>query len=64
MSEHDTSRRRFSPRQVASLFVLIAVVAHWAVWQWRPWIPGVSGYTVTSAAPATGTGATVVASTP
>ena len=25
MSEHDTSRRRFSPRQVASLFVLVAV---------------------------------------
>ena len=25
-------------------FTLIAAVAHWAVWQWRPWIPGARGY--------------------
>ena len=46
-------------------FTLIAVVAHWAVWQWRPWIPGVAGYPVTASAPAVNPSATVaVASTP
>ena len=35
-------------------FTLIAAVAHYAVWQWRPWIPGVNGYEVrtTQSAPA------------
>jgi len=27
-------------------FVAIAAVAHFLVWQWRPWIPGVAGYEV------------------
>lgn len=26
------------------VFTLIAVVAHFLVWQWRPWLPGASGY--------------------
>lgn len=26
------------------IFTLIAVVAHFLVWQWRPWLPGTSGY--------------------
>ena len=26
------------------IFTLIAVVAHFLVWQWRPWLPGVGGY--------------------
>jgi light-harvesting complex 1 beta chain len=30
-------------------FTLVAAVAHWAVWQWRPWIPGVAGYEVRTA---------------
>lgn len=35
-------------------FTLVAAVAHWAVWQWRPWIPGVEGYPVAvQTAPAT-----------
>jgi light-harvesting complex 1 beta chain len=25
-------------------FTGIAVVAHFLVWQWRPWLPGVNGY--------------------
>jgi light-harvesting complex 1 beta chain len=25
-------------------FVAIAVVAHFLVWMWRPWIPGPKGY--------------------
>lgn len=27
------------------VFVAIAVVAHFLVWQWRPWLPGPQGYT-------------------
>ncbi|MDM0113796.1 light-harvesting antenna LH1, beta subunit [Variovorax sp. J22R133] len=26
------------------IFTLIAVVAHFLVWQWRPWLPGAGGY--------------------
>jgi len=26
------------------LFTLIAIVAHFLVWQWRPWLPGPEGY--------------------
>jgi light-harvesting complex 1 beta chain len=26
------------------LFVAVAVVAHFLVWSWRPWIPGPKGY--------------------
>lgn len=25
-------------------FLAIAIVAHYLVWQWRPWIPGAPGY--------------------
>jgi light-harvesting complex 1 beta chain len=27
------------------VFTLIAIVAHFLVWSWRPWIPGPSGFT-------------------
>ncbi len=26
------------------IFTLIAVVAHFLAWQWRPWLPGSGGY--------------------
>ena len=26
------------------LFTLVAIVAHILVWVWRPWLPGVNGY--------------------
>ena len=26
------------------IFTLIAVVAHFLAWQWRPWLPGAGGY--------------------
>jgi light-harvesting complex 1 beta chain len=26
------------------IFTIIAIVAHFLVWQWRPWFPGVGGY--------------------
>jgi light-harvesting complex 1 beta chain len=25
-------------------FTLVAIVAHFLVWQWRPWLPGPDGY--------------------
>jgi light-harvesting complex 1 beta chain len=27
-----------------TLFTGVAVVAHFLVWLWRPWIPGADGY--------------------
>jgi light-harvesting complex 1 beta chain len=26
------------------IFTVIALIAHFLVWQWRPWFPGVDGY--------------------
>jgi light-harvesting complex 1 beta chain len=26
------------------LFTVIAIIAHFLVWMWRPWIPGPNGY--------------------
>jgi light-harvesting complex 1 beta chain len=26
------------------IFTVIAVIAHFLVWQWRPWLPGPQGY--------------------
>jgi light-harvesting complex 1 beta chain len=28
-------------------FTVIAIIAHFLVWQWRPWFPGVNGYSAT-----------------
>jgi light-harvesting complex 1 beta chain len=25
-------------------FVVVAIIAHFLVWQWRPWLPGRNGY--------------------
>jgi light-harvesting complex 1 beta chain len=27
------------------VFLIIAIIAHILVWQWRPWLPGPEGYT-------------------
>jgi light-harvesting complex 1 beta chain len=27
------------------MFTAVAVVAHFLVWNWRPWFPGIKGYT-------------------
>ena len=44
----DDEARSFHRMFITSFiaFTLVAAVAHWAVWQWRPWIPGVAGYPV------------------
>jgi light-harvesting complex 1 beta chain len=26
------------------MFTVIAIIAHFLVWQWRPWFPGPQGY--------------------
>lgn len=28
-------------------FTIIAIIAHFLVWQWRPWLPGPEGYAAT-----------------
>jgi len=27
------------------IFTVIAIIAHFLAWQWRPWLPGSQGYT-------------------
>ena len=27
-------------------YVVVAIIAHFLVWNWRPWFPGVNGYTL------------------
>ncbi|MBC7802084.1 MAG: light-harvesting protein [Gemmatimonadaceae bacterium] len=43
----DSEAREFHSIFVTSfiVFVVIAIVAHVLVWQWRPWLPGKDGYT-------------------
>jgi light-harvesting complex 1 beta chain len=43
----DTEARAFHSIFVTSflIFTAIAVVAHFLVWTWRPWLPGPNGYT-------------------
>ena len=43
----DAEAREFHSIFVTSFIVFtgIALVAHFLVWQWRPWLPGERGYT-------------------
>jgi len=43
----DGEAREFHSIFVTSFiaFTAIAIVAHFLVWQWRPWLPGPGGYT-------------------
>lgn len=56
MADHDTSSLTgLSDKQAQEfhsifmmsfiMFVVIAIIAHVLVWQWRPWFPSVEGYT-------------------
>ena len=44
MSEGEAQEFHKFYLQGMTLFVIIAVVAHFLVWLWRPWIPGPNGY--------------------
>jgi light-harvesting complex 1 beta chain len=42
----ESEAREFHGMFVTSFiaFTVIAIIAHFLVWQWRPWLPGVNGY--------------------
>ncbi len=44
----ETEAKEFHKIFMASFiaFTLIAIVAHFLVWSWRPWIPGPNGYSM------------------
>jgi light-harvesting complex 1 beta chain len=54
MSDDKNSMSGFSSREAQEfhkyfmlgfiVFTVIAIVAHFLVWQWRPWLPGPDGY--------------------
>lgn len=43
----DSEAREFHNLFVMSFvgFTIVAILAHILVWQWRPWLPSVNGYT-------------------
>ncbi len=43
----DSEAREFHSIFITSFigFVAVAIVAHFLVWSWRPWLPGPNGYT-------------------
>ncbi len=43
----ETEAKEFHSIFVTSFigFVVVAIVAHFLAWQWRPWLPGANGYT-------------------
>lgn len=44
------------------IFTLVAVIAHFLVWQWRPWLPGPNGYPAATMSTATSASAAAPAS--
>lgn len=44
MSENEAQEFHKFYLQGMMIFTAIAVVAHFLVWMWRPWIPGPDGY--------------------
>jgi light-harvesting complex 1 beta chain len=42
----DSEAREFHGIFITSfiVFTLVAIVAHFLAWQWRPWLPGEGGY--------------------
>ncbi len=42
----ESEAREFHGMFVTSFiaFTVIAIIAHFLVWQWRPWLPGPTGY--------------------
>ncbi len=54
MSDDDRSDSGLTPREAQEfhryfmtgfiIFTVIAIIAHFLAWQWRPWLPGPEGY--------------------
>jgi len=42
----ETEAREFHSLFITSfiIFTVIAIIAHFLVWMWRPWLPGPNGY--------------------
>jgi light-harvesting complex 1 beta chain len=32
------------------IFTVVAIIAHFLAWQWRPWLPGANGYSMLDSA--------------
>jgi light-harvesting complex 1 beta chain len=32
------------------IFVVVAIIAHFLAWQWRPWLPSAAGYSMLDSA--------------
>jgi light-harvesting complex 1 beta chain len=32
------------------IFTVVAIIAHFLAWQWRPWLPGPNGYSMLDSA--------------
>ena len=58
----DSEAREFHGIFITSfvLFTVVAIVAHFLVWQWRPWLPGIRGYTTSMIDGATTVAASVM----
>ena len=43
----DSEAKEFHSLFITSfiIFLVVAIVAHFLVWQWRPWFPSATGYT-------------------
>jgi light-harvesting complex 1 beta chain len=50
----DGEAREFHSLFISSFiaFTVIAIIAHFLVWTWRPWIPGAKGYALLDGATA------------
>ncbi len=48
LSEHEAKEFHRIFMMSFIIFTVIAIIAHFLVWQWRPWLPGTEGYAAIS----------------
>jgi len=44
LSEHEAKEFHSLFVTTFIVFLVVAIIAHILVWQWRPWLPGADGY--------------------
>jgi light-harvesting complex 1 beta chain len=44
LSEHEAKEFHRVFMMSFIIFTVIAIIAHFLVWQWRPWLPSLEGY--------------------